>query len=535
MIAVVMFSGLDWFVLLAYFAGILALGLFFWSRNSTSDQFTAAGRTLPGWLCGLSIFATYLSSISYLALPGKAFVDNWNAFVFSLALPFAAFIAVRFFVPLYRQSGEVSAYSLLETRFGLWARLYASCFYLLFQIARSGVVMYLMALPMAILFGWDIRLLIVVTGIVVTGYSFVGGIVAVIWADAIQAVVLLAGALLALGILLQGMPGGPADIFRFANASDKFSLGETTVWNISQPTIWVVLAYGFFDNLRNFGVDQSYVQRYIASSSDREAAKSVWIGALLYVPVSALFLFIGTSLYTFYANHPADLREVRTMVAKQKLMQAGVASDSAGYAERLASEAAALKDSQLGDRVFPHFIAARLPQGVRGLLIAAVFAAAMSTVSTSLNSSATLVLSDFYKRLFRSHSRDKEYVVVLRLATVVWGAMGTLMALALVRLTENALDIWWTLSSVLGAGIIGLFLLGILVTRIRSGASIAVLLAAMLLIAWMTISKTDYWPTSLAAFASPFHPLLVIVIGPTSMVLLGYLTSMGSPHASDQT
>ncbi|MEZ6091908.1 MAG: hypothetical protein R3C05_28660 [Pirellulaceae bacterium] len=186
------------------------LGCFFWRRNRTADQFTAGGRSLSGLLCGLSIFATYLSSISYLALPGKSFVDNWNAFVFSLALPPAALIAVRYFLPLYRKSGEVSAYSLLEHRFGLWARLFASCFYLLFQIARSGVVMYLMALPMAVLFGWDIRTLIVVTGIVVTVYSFIGGITAVIWADAIQAVVLLVGALFALGILMSGLPGGRA-------------------------------------------------------------------------------------------------------------------------------------------------------------------------------------------------------------------------------------------------------------------------------------------------------------------------------------
>ena len=167
-VGLMFFSGLDYFMLAGYFVGILGLGFYFWRRNDTADEFTAAGRSLPGWLCGLSIFATYLSSISYLALPGKAFVDNWNAFMFSLAIPFAAAIAVRYFLPLYRSSGEVSAYALLERRFGLWARIYASCFYLLYQIARIGVVMYLMALPMAVLFEWDIRVLILVTGVIVT-------------------------------------------------------------------------------------------------------------------------------------------------------------------------------------------------------------------------------------------------------------------------------------------------------------------------------------------------------------------------------
>lgn len=525
MIAAVLFTGFDWAVLIAYFVGITSMGLFFWRRNNSADQFTAGGRSLPGWLCGLSIFATYLSSISYLALPGKAFVDNWKAFMFSLSLPLAAFIAVRYFVPLYRKSGEVSAYSLLENRFGLWARIFASCFYLLYQVARIGVVMYLMALPMAVLFGWDIRTVIVVTGVIVSAYSLVGGIVAVIWADAIQAVVLLAGALLALVVLLMGMPGGLPDVIDVANQDGKFSLGDASVFVISEPTVWVVLAFGLFDNLRNFGVDQSYIQRYIAASTDREAAKSVWLGALLYVPVSALFLFIGSSLYAFYESHPADTLEVRTIVAQQRLMQAGVSVDAPDYQQQLERTSSGLEPKDLGDRVFPHFIASHLPRGARGLLIAAIFAAAMSTVSTSLNSSATLVMSDFYKRLFRADSSDAQQVRVLRLATVAWGAMGTLMALALVQVTESALDVWWLLSAVFGAGIIGLFLLGLMVPTIRSSKAVPVLVLGMVVVAWMTISTTDYWPESLSAMKSKFHRPLVIVVGPAVMVLMGWLVA----------
>lgn len=523
MIAAMAFTGLDYFVLVAYFVAIMALGFYFWARNRSADDFTAGGRSLPGWLCGLSIFATYLSSISYLALPGKAFVSNWNAFMYSLAIPIAAAIAVRWFLPLYRESGEVSAYSLLERRFGLWARLFASGFYLLYQVARIGVVMYLMALPMAVLFGWDIRLVIVCTGVVVTVYSFVGGIVAVIWADAIQAIVLLAGALLALAVLLMGMPGGPGEVIAIANEADKFSLGDTSFGTFSESTVWVVLAFGLFDNLRNFGVDQSYVQRYIASKTDREAAKSVWLGALLYVPVSALFLFIGSSLFAFYQGHPEDLNEVKTIVAEQQLMQAGVLLDDPSYGEQLSKAKAELTNEKLGDRVFPHFIAAQLPQGIRGLLIAAVFAAAMSTVSTSLNSSATLVMSDFYKRLFRQDSTDAQHIWVLRASTIVWGALGTGMALVLVRLTDSALDIWWTLSGVLGAGIVGLFLLGITNPKLRGTPAVSVFAAGVVVIAWMTISQTAVWPADWTDFANPLHQFLTIVVGPSLMILLGWV------------
>ncbi len=428
MLAAMLFTTVDWVVLAVYFVGIMGLGLFFWQRNNSADQFTAGGRTLSGWLCGMSIFATYLSSISYLALPGKAFVGNWNIFMFSLALPPAAFISVSYFVPLYRKSGEISAYSWLETRFGLWARISASGFYLLYQIARIGVVMYLMALPMAVLFGWDIRTVILVTGIIVTAYSFVGGIVAVIWADAIQAFVLLAGAILALAVLLADMPGGAFEVIEIGKASGKFSLGNPSLFDVSQPTLWVVLAFGLFDNLRNFGVDQSYVQRYIAARNAREAAKSVWLGAMLYVPVSALFLFIGSSLYAFYEGHPSETQELRTIVAKQRLTQQGMNGDSPGYQQELDRLTAELTEQDLGDRVFPHFMASQLPQGIRGLLIAAVFAAAMSTVSTSLNSSATLVMSDIFKRLLQPNASDARCLVVLRLATIAWGAMGTALA-----------------------------------------------------------------------------------------------------------
>ena len=251
-------------------------------------------------------------------------------------------------------------------------------------------------------------------------------------------------------------------VFRVAAAGDKFSLGDASPWVISQPTIWVVSLYGLFDNLRNFGIDQSYVQRYIASTTDREAAKSVWFGALLYVPVSAMFLFIGSSLYAYYEARPDDTAAVARLVADGRMMTSGLEFDSAEYLARRESIEASLTPVDLGDRVFPHFIATKLPMGIRGLLIAAIFAAAMSTVSTSLNSAATLVMSDFYKRLIRPDCIDSQQIAVLRGATIAWGAGGTAMALVLVRMTDSVLDIWWLLSSVLGAAIVGLFLVGLL-------------------------------------------------------------------------
>lgn len=513
------FSGVDWAVLGAYFVGTMAIGFYFYRKSRSTDGFTAAGRSLPGWVCGLSIFATYLSSISFLALPGKSYAANWNPFVFSLSLPLATWVAVRYFLPYYRRTGEVSAYAHLESRFGPWARMYASLFYLLTQLARMGAVMYLMALPLSVLLGWDIRTIILITGISVTVYAFVGGIVAVIWADAMQSIVLMVGAGVCALVMLLGMPEGPGQVFSIAAANDKFSLGSFGL-SLAEPTFWVVLIYGVTMNLQNFGIDQSYVQRYIASRSDREARKSVWLGGLLYVPVSAVFFFIGTSLFAYYQTHPAALEEVRTAVAVQNLQAEGV--DPSADPAALAAERDRLTQADIGDKVFPHFIGAKLPVGVTGLLIAAVFAAAMSTVSTSLNSSATLLMRDYYQRYVNRSATERQSMLVLYGATVLWGALGTGVSLLLVQVT-SALDAWWTLSGVFGGGMLGLFLLGMISRRAGNPAAITGVVLGILLIGWMTLSQ--YLPEGWAALRSPLHAFMVPVLGTLTILLAGLLVS----------
>lgn len=515
------FTGIDWIVLAAYFAGTMAIGFHFYRRSRSTEGFTAASRSLPGWACGLSIFATYLSSISFLALPGKAYATNWNPFVFSLSLPIATWVAVRYFLPYYRRTGEVSAYAHLETRFGPWARIYASIFYLLTQLARMGAVMYLMALPLSILLGWDIHTIILITGLSVTIYAFVGGIVAVIWTDAMQSIVLIAGAGVCAIVMLCSMPEGPGQVFSIALANDKFSLGSFGL-SPAEPTFWVVLIYGIVMNLQNFGIDQSYVQRYIASRSDREARKSVWLGGLLYVPVSAVFFFIGTSLFAYYQAHPAALEEVRTAVAAQNLQADGLDPTAGANQEALAAERNGLTEAQIGDKVFPHFIGAKLPVGVTGLLIAAIFAAAMSTVSTSLNSSATLLMRDYYQRYINLAATERQSMRVLYGATAAWGLLGTGVALLLIRVS-SALDAWWTLSGVFGGGMLGLFLLGVISRRAGNPAAMAGVCLGVLVIGWMTLSI--YLAGPWAALRNPFHAFMIPVLGTLTILLGGLLVS----------
>jgi len=478
---------LDSIVLFIYVLAVTGFGLLFYRRASSTEGFTVANRRLPGWVVGLSIFGTYLSSISFLALPGKAYSSNWSILAFALSLPIAAYVATRWFVPLYRSTRDISAYAYLERRFGLWARMYAALFYLLTQLARMGTIIFLVALALQSLTDWNIVYIILISGVIITLYTVVGGIEAVIWTDALQSIVLTFGAITCVVILLMTMPGGAEQIFVIANAQDKFSLGSFQLV-FTEPTFWVILIYGLVINLQNFGIDQSYVQRYQAAVSTKEASKSVWIGTLIYIPVGMLFLFVGSALFSFYQAQP-DLLP------------------------------AALQTVDAADKVFPYFIATELPSGVRGLLIAALFAAAMSSVDTSINSSATILMTDGYQRLVNPAADQHKQLMFLRIATLILGALGTGTALLMISI-KSALDVWWNLAGIFSGGMIGLFLLGILSRRVRSleaGFAVAI---GLIIIVWAALSSKLGWPIT-----SPLHPLMTTVVGTLSIFFVGVLLS----------
>ena len=480
-------SSLDIIVLIVYVLLVTGFGFLFYRRASDVEGFVLAHRRLPGWVVGLSIFGTYLSSISFLALPGKAYMDNWSAFAFSLSLPIATWIAVKWFVPLYRATRDVSAYAYLERRFGLWARLYALVFYLLTQLARMGTIFFLVALALERLTGWDLASIIIVTGFLVTIYTMVGGIEAVIWTDAIQSVILTLGALVSLGVVIWAMPGGVGQILDIAANSDKLSLGAFD-FSFSSQGFWLVVLYGLFINLQNFGIDQSYIQRYKAARSLQDARRSVWIGALTYIPVSALFLFVGTALFAFYQVNPDLLPTV-------------------------------LAGEDMGDRVFPHFIVDQLPAGLTGLVIAALFAAAMSSADTSMNSSATLLMNDVYVRVINPDLSAHKRIQFLRVVTIVLGALGTMTALLMISI-KGALDVWWSLAGIFSGGMLGLFLLGILSRRAQSFEAAVAVVIGVLVIAWASLSPdAEVW------WANPLHSFMTIVIGTLTIFLGGVLLS----------
>ncbi|MEO6288994.1 MAG: sodium:solute symporter, partial [Ginsengibacter sp.] len=214
----------DLIVFIVYLVGITLFGSSFFKKNRSSDSFTLGNNNIPAWVISMSIFATFVSSISFLALPGNAYFTNWNAFVFSLSIPIALWVAVKYFVPIYRKTKSPSAYTFLETRFGPWARVYVSGCYLLTQVMRVGTILYLLALTLNAVIGWDIITIIIITGLAVTLYSLLGGFEAVVWTDAIQGIILIGGALISAIYILFNMPEGPGQLFSIAAEKNKFSL-----------------------------------------------------------------------------------------------------------------------------------------------------------------------------------------------------------------------------------------------------------------------------------------------------------------------
>lgn len=472
---------LDLAILALYLVGVTVFGCSFYFRKSAkgTDGFVAGGGRVPSWAIGLSIFATLVSSISFLALPAKAFATNWNALVFSFAVPLCAVVAAFAFVPLYRNLNSVSAYAFLEKRFGAWARLYGSGCFLVMQTARSGVILYLLALLLKTLFGWSIPATILVVGLATCVYSMLGGVLAVIWTDAIQSVVLIAGTVLCIGVLLVTMPDGLASAAGRIWAEGKLSLGSFSLADWSGETFWVTFVYAVFVNLQNLGIDQSYTQRYISAKSVRDAVRSVCFGSFLYLPVTACFVLIGTLLWAYYTGRPGALP----------------------------AEVAAVKDS-----VFPYFIVHALPVGVTGLLVAAIVAAAMSTVSATLNSGATVILEDWFRRYVRRDASERACVATLRASTVLLGLASIAVAFAVIGV-ESALSTWWMLQGVLSGGMLGLFLLGCASKRVGSVAAAVATVLGILTVAWVVFGQRT------------LHPNLAIVVGTSVLFASGLALS----------
>jgi len=446
-------SAVDIGILFFYCCVLIVMGVYYCRRCRTADKFMVAGRSIPAWAAGLAVMSAYTSSISYIATPGKAFDSNWHPIIFSLCIFPVAWLVCKYAVPYYRKKQLISVYAFLEDRLGAWGRVYAALSFLLYMVGRIAVILYLVSLLLSTFVPWNICIVIIVIGLVTIIYTLLGGMEAVIWTDVIQSAIMIAGILFCAVSLSINVFAEPDYLIRAAFQANKFSFGSWDL-SLSSRTIWVMIIYGITENLRNLLADQNYVQKYSSVPTERQAKRSIWIAMLIYIPLTAVFLYIGTALFAFYSQ-------------SGELAQAGITR---------------------GDEVFPYFIATKVPAGLKGLIIAAIIAAAMSTVDSALNCSATVLLLDFHRRYFNPKIGERASVLYLRLATVVWGLLGIGFAVLMIR-ARSALDVWWQISGIFGGGILGLFILSLMRVRLRLWQGLVSIGVSIAVITWGTFAR----------------------------------------------
>jgi len=478
-------SAIDIGILILYSCALIGMGVYYTRKCRTAEQFMVAGRSIPAWAAGLAVMSAYTSSISYIATPGKAFDSNWHPIIFSLCILPVVWIVCKYAVPYYRKTQLISVYSFLEKRLGSWGRVYAALAFVLYMIGRVAVILYLASLLLSTFVSWNIGIVIIAIGLITIIYTLLGGMEAVIWTDVMQSVIMIVGILFCAVSLSYYVFSGSEPLIQSAFDANKFSFGSWDL-SLSSRTIWVMLIYGVTENLRSLLADQNYVQKYCSVPTEREAKRSIWIAMLIYIPLTAVFLYIGTTLFAFYSP---DGHELGQEITK-------------------------------GDQVFPYFIATKVPAGLKGLIIAAILAAAMSTMDSALNCSATVLLLDFHKRYFNPNIGERASVVFLRLGTVVWGLLGTGAALLMIR-AKSILDVWWQISGIFGGALLGLFLLAFMRVRLRLWQGLASIGVSIAVISWGTFARN--LPASWQWAQCNLEAIIVGAVGTAALMIVACL------------
>ena len=428
-------GGLDIAVIVVYLLGMAGMGFYFMRRNKDADAYFKAGGKLPWWVVSLSIYATMFSSITFMSVPAMAFSGDMSYFVIAFGIPIMALVTVKWYLPFFRKLKLTSAYEYLEVRFNLPCRLFASAAFILFMVARTAIVAYLPSLALCAVTGIDINVAIVVVTLITIVYCTVGGVEAVIWSDFVQSVILIASTALILVWLIVGTDGGWSGFIAKGMEAHKFRVFDLT-FDWTKPCFWVVLIGGLVANLASYTSDQCVVQRYMTTPDEKGAAKSILFNGGLSFVNCFVFFTVGVALWTYYQSH-----------------------------------AAALPAGTKPDAVLAVFIARELPHGVSGLVLAAVAAATMSTLSANLNSAASAITTDFYQRLALSRGRARTPSAPLlcgKISTVVVGLLGGAMALWLANADiGNIYDQFQRFLGVLTGGLGCLFFMGIFMKRVN--------------------------------------------------------------------
>ncbi len=375
----------DVIIIAVYLITLVAIGLRMSRGQKTTDNYFVADRSVPGWAAGLSLLATIITSVTFIAYPGAAYSGDWTLLV--PGIMFVAVIAMigPVVVPFFRHVVTMSVYEYFGKRFGRTVRMYSSFAFATGHFAKMGFVFYLLSLSVSGITGWPIVTIIVVLGVITIFYTFIGGLEAVIWTDVLQGFVLWTGVAVTIGFLLFSPKVHPGDMLHLIAQNHKMRLGSSS-FDLAQPTFWTMAIYGFFFYLQKYTADQTVVQRYLAARSDRSALRGMAMGATLCLPIWTSFMFIGSLLWAFYKLTGQHLPASVTRP----------------------------------DQVFPHFMVTEMPLGVAGLFLAALFGAAMSMLASDLNCLGLIVVEDFYSQFF-PHKTDRQRLRTGKIAVVLSG------------------------------------------------------------------------------------------------------------------
>jgi len=469
---------LDFFVLISYLILMVLIGVFVAGKQTTTDEYFKGSQKIPAWAAGLSIYGTQLSAITFMSIPAKTYSSNWNYFLLQMTIIMVMPFVAHYFIPFYRKLNIITAYEILENRFNYLTRAIASLLFILLQLGRLGIVLLLPALALAMVTGIPVHWSILLMGVITVLYTILGGIKAVIWTDVAQVIILLGGALLCAGVMLLNLKMNPIELIQSASELNKLEILNFSL-SLENPTFWVVIIGGLAINIISYGTDQTVVQRYLTTKNVATAKKSLQLGAWMVLPSSLVFFSIGTLLFFYFSTYP---ERINPEISRQ-------------------------------DAIFPFFIATTLPNGLIGLLIAAIFSAAMSTLSSSINSLTTAITSDFILR-FIPNKKDQYYLTLAKWMTLIIGILG--VGIALYMAESEIYSLWDQFNTILGlftGGLGGLFILALFVKKANtSGVLLGLFLSGF----------TQYYIKEY----TDINFLLYAFTGLIACLILGYLFSL---------
>lgn len=477
----------DVITVLLYLLCMIAAGLFFARRNKTTEDYFVGGRSFSGWVIGLSMLGTIVSSATFLALPAAAYILDWRQLSVNLVVPFIAVLAVVVFIPFFRRGNLTSAFEYLGERYGIVPRMYGTISFIILQLIRMAQVLFLVSLVIQFLTGLPIFWVIVATGIFIGFYTIMGGIEAVIWTDVLQALILLIGGAFCLYWIAIELPGGIPQIIEVGQAYDKFSLGVME-FDLNERTFYTVFILGIINWLGIFAGDQNMVQRYASARSTYQARKATIVYTIIALPMWILFFFIGTALFVFYLHTPDPI--ITTLEA---------------------------------DQVLPYFILSEIPPVVAGIIISAIIAAAMSTMDSGINAIATVSVIDLMKPWLAKNRIDSFY---LRSAHLIAGTVTILVIGGAISFSlmdkESMNDISLIVASVFGGCLMGLFILGFFSKKVDGFSATIALLLAVVFNIYLGLGLLGVLP---ASWILPIHSYWVGAMVNGLFIILAYSIS----------